>query len=77
MPESGTRRCGLRHGQVWTAKQELEEIEVTGFRLAQITALQDKRSAKIIKESVTANDAGKLPDQNAGRNAGARHGRCR
>jgi TonB-dependent receptor len=48
-----------------TAAEQLQEVEVTGFRLAQITALQDKRSAMLIKESVTANDAGKLPDQNA------------
>src|SRR5690606_21688993 len=44
----------------------LEEITVSGYRLAQITALQDKKSSKLIKESVTADDAGKLPDQNAG-----------
>lgn len=44
----------------------IEEVTVTGFRLAQATALQDKKSAKYIKESVTADDAGKLPDRNAG-----------
>ena len=44
----------------------VEEITVTGYRLAQITALQDKKSSQVIKESVTADDAGKLPDQNAG-----------
>ncbi len=44
----------------------IEEVTVTGYRLAQATALQDKKSAKYIKESVTADDAGKLPDQNAG-----------
>ena len=44
----------------------VEEITVTGYRLAQITALQDKRASQTIKESVTADDAGKLPDQNAG-----------
>ncbi len=45
---------------------DIEEVTVTGYRLAQATALQDKKSAKYIKESVTADDAGKLPDQNAG-----------
>ncbi|MBB6093591.1 TonB-dependent receptor [Povalibacter uvarum] len=45
---------------------DLEEVTVTGYRLAQITALQDKKSSKTLKESVTADDAGKLPDQNAG-----------
>ncbi len=44
----------------------VEEVTVTGYRLAQITALQDKKSSQTIKESVTADDAGKLPDQNAG-----------
>ena len=46
--------------------EDLEEVTVTGYRLAQITALQDKKSSQTIKESVTADDAGKLPDQNAG-----------
>jgi TonB-dependent receptor len=44
----------------------IEEITISGYRLAQITALQDKKASKVIKESVTADDAGKLPDQNAG-----------
>ncbi len=47
------------------ANSDLEVITVSGTRLAQATALQDKKSSKVIKESVTANDAGKLPDQNA------------
>lgn len=41
-----------------------EEIVVTGYRAAQANALQDKRMADQIKESLTADDAGKLPDQN-------------
>jgi TonB-dependent receptor len=61
VPETGPVEAALAMG----ASEQLEEIEVTGFRLAQITALQDKRAAMLIKESVTANDAGKLPDQNA------------
>jgi TonB-dependent receptor len=59
--ETGTVEAAL----AMSAGEQLQEVEVTGFRLAQITALQDKRSAMLIKESVTANDAGKLPDQNA------------
>jgi len=43
----------------------LAEITVVGYRLAQATALQDKRSAIQIKDSITADDAGKLPDRNA------------
>lgn len=42
-----------------------EDVVVTGFRLAQLTAIQAKRSATAIKDLVTADDAGKLPDQNA------------
>jgi TonB-dependent receptor len=43
----------------------LETITVVGYRLAQATALQDKKSSITIKDSITANDAGKLPDRNA------------
>ena len=43
----------------------LEEVVVSGTRLAQKTALQDKKESRVIKDSVTADDAGKLPDQNA------------
>jgi len=43
----------------------IEAITVTGFRLAQATALQDKKAAINIKDSITADDAGKLPDRNA------------
>ncbi|HEU4747217.1 MAG TPA: TonB-dependent receptor [Gemmatimonadaceae bacterium] len=45
---------------------EIQEVTVTGFRLSQVTALQDKKSATRIMDSVTADDAGKLPDRNAG-----------
>jgi TonB-dependent receptor len=41
-----------------------EEVVVTGYRAAQANALQDKRMADMIKETLTADDAGKLPDQN-------------
>ncbi len=41
------------------------EIVVTGYRLAQLSALQDKKSAVGVRDSLTADDAGKLPDQNA------------
>lgn len=43
----------------------LEVITVSGTRLAQATALQVKKSSNVIMEAVTADDAGKLPDQNA------------
>lgn len=41
------------------------EIVVTGFRLAQMSALQAKKSAITVKDAITSDDAGKLPDQNA------------
>jgi TonB-dependent receptor len=43
----------------------LADVVVTGFRVSQMKSLQDKKSALNIKDSVTADDAGKLPDQNA------------
>jgi len=42
-----------------------EEILVTGFRASQLSSVQDKNAADVIKDSIDANDAGKLPDQNA------------
>jgi TonB-dependent receptor len=47
------------------ASASLNEITVVGYRLAQATALQDKKSSIAIKDSITADDAGKLPDRNA------------
>ncbi len=41
-----------------------EEVVVTGYRAAAANALQDKRMSAMIKETITADDAGKLPDQN-------------
>lgn len=41
-----------------------EEVVVTGYRAAQANAIQDKRMSDMIKETLTADDAGKLPDQN-------------
>ncbi len=65
VPESGAAEQNFALGS--TAETlGVEEITVTGYRLAQITALQDKKASQTIKESVTADDAGKLPDQNAG-----------
>ncbi len=47
-----------------TAVSITEEVVVTGYRAAQANALQDKRMSAMIKEAITADDAGKLPDQN-------------
>jgi TonB-dependent receptor len=65
VPESGATQQDFSLGST-PETLGVEEITVTGYRLAQITALQDKKSSNLIKESVTADDAGKLPDQNAG-----------
>lgn len=61
VPATGAVEAAL----TMTPGEQMAEIEVSGFRLAQLSALQDKRASMIIKESITANDAGKLPDQNA------------
>ncbi len=45
-------------------EQTLDEIIVTGFRASLANALQTKRNANEIIESVTAEDMGKFPDQN-------------
>jgi len=42
-----------------------EEIVVVGFRVAQLSALQAKKSAVGVLDAVTGDDAGKLPDMNA------------
>jgi len=42
-----------------------EEIVVVGFRVAQFTALQAKKTAVVVLDAVTGDDAGKLPDMNA------------
>ena len=65
VPESGAAEQNFSLGSAPEALG-VEEITVTGYRLAQITALQDKKASQVIKESVTADDAGKLPDRNAG-----------
>ncbi len=44
----------------------LDEIIVTGQRAAQQRALEEKRDADNFIESLSADDAGKLPDQNVG-----------
>ncbi len=43
----------------------LDDVVITGFRLAQRDSLQARRAATAIKDVLTADDAGKLPDQNA------------
>lgn len=43
-----------------------EEVVVVGERRAQAVALQDKKQADNVVETLYANDAGKLPDQNIG-----------
>lgn len=58
--ESGTAAADFSLGTA-----SVEAITVVGFRLAQATALQSKRSSINIQDSITANDAGKLPDRNA------------
>jgi TonB-dependent receptor len=42
-----------------------EEIVVVGFRVAQLTSLQAKKTAVVVLDAVTGDEAGKLPDMNA------------
>jgi TonB-dependent receptor len=60
VPASGTATANV--GLV--AVGLTEEIVVTGYRASQANALQDKRMSAMIKETLTADDAGKLPDHN-------------
>lgn len=48
---------------------ELEEIVVTGQRLAQMRALQEKRDAIGVRDVVSADEIGRLPDKNAAESA--------
>lgn len=43
---------------------QIETVVVTGFRASLATSLEKKRNSALILESVTAEDFGKLPDQN-------------
>lgn len=61
VPETGTVRRDLELEGVATS----ETVVVRGFRSAQSEALQTKRYAETVKEVATANDIGKLSDQNA------------
>jgi TonB-dependent receptor len=61
VPETGSAEQALS----LRVAQALEEVTVVGYRLAQAQSLQDKKSASNIKDTVSADDAGKLPDQNA------------
>jgi iron complex outermembrane receptor protein len=48
-----------------TAKDEgLQEIVVTGFRASLATAVEDKRNAVAIVDTIAAEDIGKFPEQN-------------
>ena len=42
-----------------------DEVTVRGFRASQLSSVQDKNASDLIKDSIDADDAGKLPDQNA------------
>lgn len=55
---------GTFEADIGLASVATEEIVVKGYRAALASALQDKRMSDMIKETLTADDAGKLPDQN-------------
>jgi len=47
-----------------TTSDQIETVTVTGFRASLANALQLKQKSNLIMESVTAEDVGKMPDQN-------------
>ncbi len=49
-----------------TSEEEVNEIIVTGFRASLESAVEEKRNADQIVESVSAEDIGKLPDASIG-----------
>ena len=57
LPAAGAGCAGCRAG-----RENLEEITVTGIRAAQQRAIDIKRSASQIIDSISAEDIGKLPD---------------
>ncbi len=46
------------------ATTEMETVTVTGYRASLANALSQKQKSNLIMESVTAEDVGKMPDQN-------------
>ncbi len=67
---AGTRGIEVADDSVYDAPVALgalapEEVTVVGYRAAQAAAIQDKKAARLIKDSVTGDDVGKLPDRNA------------
>jgi TonB-dependent receptor len=47
-----------------TTSDELQEIVVSGFRQSLVTAVEDKRTAVAIVDTIAAEDIGKFPEQN-------------
>ena len=54
--------CGAA-AQAQTASDQIETVTVTGFRASLANALELKKSSNLIMELVTAEDVGKMPDQ--------------
>lgn len=59
VPASGTVSQDVSIGHV------MENVVVTGYLTALSNAIQNKRMSDVIKDSVTSDDVGKLPDRNA------------
>ncbi|HEY0282276.1 MAG TPA: TonB-dependent receptor plug domain-containing protein [Rhizomicrobium sp.] len=55
---------GLTPAQAQTEQGQIETVIVTGFRASLANALEAKQKSNLIMESVTAEDIGKMPDQN-------------
>lgn len=51
-------------GKVEVPEEDIEHVEVTGFRMSQKLNLYQKKSADSIKDVINAEDIGKFPDKN-------------
>jgi len=54
------------YAQENTSTDDIEEVTVTGNRLALQRAIDQKRQASVVKDSLGLDDLGKLPDKNIG-----------
>ena len=57
-----TSMSGFAAEQQTTANEDLEVIEVKGFRRSLIQAIDTKRFSSSVVEAISAEDIGKLPD---------------
>ncbi len=64
LPAAAQQRSDIAAGDVSAVEADADSIVVTGQREAEIRAVEAKRRARTIQDSVGSTDVGKLPDQN-------------